>query len=70
MLFNSYTFIFIFLPVVLLGFFYFGKQKHSLAMLWLAATSLFFLRMVGCALCWLTVRFCRIQLPVSPFYSL
>lgn len=42
MLFNSYTFIFIFLPVVLLGFFYFGKQKHSLAMLWLAATSFFF----------------------------
>lgn len=42
MLFNSYAFIFIFLPIVLLGFFYFGKQKHSRAMLWLAAASLFF----------------------------
>ena len=42
MLFNSYIFIFAFLPVVLFGFYQFGKHSHALAALWLAAASLFF----------------------------
>lgn len=42
MLFNSYEFIFLFLPVVLLGFFGFARASHRLAALWLAAASLFF----------------------------
>ena len=42
MLFNSYIFIFGFLPVVWLGFFQIGKTSHALAALWLAAASLFF----------------------------
>jgi len=42
MLFNSYTFIFIFLPVVLLGFFYLGRFNHAYAAGWLALASLFF----------------------------
>ena len=42
MLFNSYVFIFAFLPVVWLGFFRIGKHSHALAFLWLAAASLFF----------------------------
>jgi len=42
MLFNSYVFIFAFLPVVMLGFYLIGRSSHSLAALWLAASSLFF----------------------------
>src|SRR6266481_7087957 len=42
MLFNSYAFIFIFLPVVLLGFFVLGKVNLAWAATWLALASLFF----------------------------
>ena len=42
MLFNSYGFIFLFLPFVLLGFFQFAKISPSFAAAWLAAASLFF----------------------------
>ena len=42
MLFNSYSFIFIFFPVVLLGYFRLGRVKISYASAWLVLTSLFF----------------------------
>jgi alginate O-acetyltransferase complex protein AlgI len=42
MLFNSYIFIFAFLPVALLIFYRLGKVSHRLAALWLVAASLFF----------------------------
>jgi len=42
MLFNSYVFIFAFLPVTLLGFFILGRYKPMLAAGWLAIASLFF----------------------------
>ena len=43
MLFNSYIFIFLFLPISLLGFFLIGKQgHHRIATSWLVACSLFF----------------------------
>ncbi len=42
MLFNSYTFIFLFLPVVFFGFFWLARDSHRLAALWLAAASLVF----------------------------
>lgn len=42
MLFNSYTFLFLFLPVTLLVFFRLGKYSHPLAGLWLFVASLFF----------------------------
>jgi len=42
MLFNSYIFIFIYLPVVFFGFFYLAKKSQQLAALWLALSSLFF----------------------------
>ena len=42
MLFNSYAFIFLFLPVALLGFFQFARLSHAWAAGWLAAASLFF----------------------------
>ena len=42
MLFNSYGFIFVFLPVVFAGFFCISRVGHKLAALWLAAASLFF----------------------------
>lgn len=42
MLFNSYSFIFLFLPVVLLVFFQLGRINHSYAAAWLALASLFF----------------------------
>jgi D-alanyl-lipoteichoic acid acyltransferase DltB (MBOAT superfamily) len=43
MLFNSYEFIFFFLPIVLLGFYLIGKQgQHRIAIAWLVGASLFF----------------------------
>jgi len=42
MLFNSYVFIFCYLPITLIGFFLLGKTSHRLAALWLAGASLFF----------------------------
>ncbi len=42
MLFNSYGFIFLYLPVVLVGFFQLGRINHTWAAGWLALASLFF----------------------------
>ncbi len=42
MLFNSYAFIFLYLPVVLLGFFQLARIRHTYAAAWLALASLFF----------------------------
>lgn len=42
MLFNSYEFIFAFLPLTLLGFFLAGRWSRPLALYWLSAVSLFF----------------------------
>ncbi len=42
MLFNSYEFIFLYLPVVFFGFFCIARSNHKLAALWLAVASLFF----------------------------
>jgi len=43
MLFNSYIFLFLFLPITLLGFHLIGKQgRHRVAIAWLVGSSLFF----------------------------
>lgn len=42
MLFNSYVFIFVYLPIVLMGFFALGKRNRFMGGLWLFAASLFF----------------------------
>jgi alginate O-acetyltransferase complex protein AlgI len=42
MLFNSYGFIFLFLPIVLLGYFQLARLHHAYAAAWLAISSLFF----------------------------
>lgn len=42
MLFNSYVFIFAFLPLVFIGFYGLGRVNHRLASVWLALASLFF----------------------------
>ncbi len=42
MLFNSYEFIFGFLPVILVGFYLLGSRRRDWALLWLTAGSLFF----------------------------
>src|SRR4051795_3070851 len=42
MLFNSYPFIFIFLPFVLAGYFLLGRSRHLAPVLWLALASLVF----------------------------
>ena len=42
MLFNSYAFIGLFLPITLVGFFLIAKASHILAALWLGLASLFF----------------------------
>jgi alginate O-acetyltransferase complex protein AlgI len=42
MLFNSYSFIFLFLPAVLLGYFVLGRRSHLAPVVWLALASLVF----------------------------
>ncbi len=42
MLFNSYGFIFLYLPATLLGFFWLARISHAFAAAWLALASLFF----------------------------
>jgi len=42
MLFNSYPFVFLFLPITLAGFFALGRRSRGLAIAWLALASLFF----------------------------
>jgi alginate O-acetyltransferase complex protein AlgI len=42
MLFNSHSFIFLFLPVVLLGYFALGRRSHLAPVVWLALSSLVF----------------------------
>ena len=42
MLFNSYIFLFAYLPVVFVGFFVIARKSESLGALWLALASLFF----------------------------
>jgi alginate O-acetyltransferase complex protein AlgI len=42
MLFNSYPFIFLFLPITFIGFFIIARSSYRLAALWLALASLFF----------------------------
>lgn len=42
MLFNSFSFLFIFLPITMLGFFLLSKKSHLAAAGWLACASLFF----------------------------
>lgn len=42
MLFNSYEFIFIYLPIVFFGFFFIAKYSVHIAAFWLGVTSLFF----------------------------
>ncbi|HEX7233910.1 MAG TPA: MBOAT family protein, partial [Nitrosospira sp.] len=42
MLFNSFIFIFIFLPVTVAAFFWLGRKNHAWAAMWLALASLFF----------------------------
>lgn len=42
MLFNSYAFIFLYLPVVLLGFFRLARVSHAIAAGWLGLASVFF----------------------------
>jgi D-alanyl-lipoteichoic acid acyltransferase DltB (MBOAT superfamily) len=42
MIFNSYVFIFAFLPVVIFVFYGLGRYSHHLASLWLAVASIFF----------------------------
>src|SRR5690348_12241405 len=42
MLFNSYEFIFLFMPVVVAGFAWLSPTRHAAALLWLTALSLLF----------------------------
>ena len=42
MLFNSYGFIFLYLPIVLAGFFLIAQRNHRMAAFWLAVCSIFF----------------------------
>jgi D-alanyl-lipoteichoic acid acyltransferase DltB (MBOAT superfamily) len=60
MIFNSYVFIFAFLPVVIFVFYGLGRFSHHLATLWLAVASLFFYG-------WWDVRFVSLLLGFIAF---
>ena len=45
MLFNSYSFIFLYLPIVFFGMFYLGRYNYRLAAMWLGVASLGFYAM-------------------------
>src|SRR5204863_1411475 len=47
MLFNSYSFIFLFLPVVLLGYFALGRRSNLAPVVWLTLASLVFYALGG-----------------------
>src|SRR6185295_11775190 len=47
MLFNSYSFIFLFLPIVLLGYFALGRRSDLAPVVWLASASLAFYAFSG-----------------------
>jgi len=53
MLFNSFQFVFIFFPVVFLGFYVFGRINQSLAILWLCGASLYFFGQWNAQYLWL-----------------
>lgn len=56
MLFNSYEFIFLFLPITLFGYFTFNHfHKHSFAKVWLIACSLFFYGYFNLSYLWIIV---------------
>lgn len=62
MLFNSYAFIFIYLPVVLTGFFVLARWRTSAALIWLALASLYFygywnVRYVGLLLASISINY-------------
>jgi hypothetical protein len=46
MLFNSYPFVFVFLPITLAGFFALGRRSRGLAIAWLALNLFLLLRLV------------------------
>ena len=52
-LFNSYVFIFAFLPVVVAGYYLIGPRRNVLSALWLAAASIFFYAWWSAAHVWL-----------------
>ena len=80
MLFNSYIFIFLFLPITLLGFHLIGKKGyHRLAISWLIGFSLFFYGwwnpiyiglIVGSALFNYTIGYALLAKPNKPFLLL
>ncbi len=60
MLFNSYVFIFIFLPITYFGFLYFLKKESNSHIIWLGVCSLFFYS-------WFDPRFLLVLLPSIVF---
>src|SRR5688572_1420041 len=56
MLFNSYTFIFAFLPIALLGFFSLGSRGlYRVALAWITGCSLFFYGWLSVDFLWLII---------------
>lgn len=56
MLFNSYVFIFAFLPITLIGYFLFNKfEKNTLSKIWLVLCSLFFYGYFNFSYLWIIV---------------
>lgn len=60
MLFNSFGFLFLFFPVMLIVFFRLGRYSHRLAAIWLTAGSLFFT--AGGTRPWIAARLYSFQL--------
>ena len=65
MLFNSYPFIFLFLPIALLGYFALGRLGNLAPVIWLALASLVVLFGQQLAVCAVAAGVGRVQLPAS-----
>ena len=65
MLFNSYPFIFLFLPVALAGYFALGRVGNLAPVVWLALASLVFYSVQQLAIRAVAARLDRVQLSAS-----
>ena len=70
MLFNSYIFILVFLPITIIGYFIFNHfNKHNLAKIWLVVCSLFFYGYFNFSYLWIIVTSVIVNYLISYYFE-
>ena len=70
MLFNSYEFIFAFLPITIIGYFLLNHfDKHSIAKLWLVLCSLFFYGYFNLSYLWIIISSIIVNYLLSYYFD-